>query len=267
MKRVQLFEFEDFQWFPGWLRTCMTNLIVVFNRMMGVSHTLAKLIADLSKKHQIDAIVDLGAGAGGAMPEVMKALAEDHQIKNVKLTMTDMFPNADAVKKFSNDENDLISYSPTPVDATNLSQAPKGIKTMINCFHHMRPEQAKAILKSASESKEPLLIYELTENKMPLIIWWLFLPVSLVILVVMCLFMTPFVRPLTWQQVVFTYIIPILPFLYAWDGQASMPRMYAFSDLDEMLKDAQNENYTWSKGFAMNKKGKKGGTYLIGMPI
>ena len=79
--------------------------------------------------------------------------------------------------------------------------------------------------------------------------------------------MTPFVKPITWKQIVFTYLIPILPILYAWDGQASMPRLYAFQDLDEMISNIEKPDYKWIKGFAMNDKGKKNGTYLMGMPI
>jgi len=32
MKRIHLFEFEDFSWFPNWLRVRMTRLIVVMHR-------------------------------------------------------------------------------------------------------------------------------------------------------------------------------------------------------------------------------------------
>ena len=72
----------------------------------------------------------------------------------------------------------------------------------------------------------------------------------------MVLFMTPFVKPLTWRQIVFTYLIPIIPICYAWDGQASMPRMYALKDLDHMLEGLGSGNYTWQKGHAIKKNGK-----------
>jgi hypothetical protein len=32
MKRMQLFEFEDFRWFPDFLRQCLTNYLVSFHR-------------------------------------------------------------------------------------------------------------------------------------------------------------------------------------------------------------------------------------------
>ena len=61
--------------------------------------------------------------------------------------------------------------------------------------------------------------------------------------------------------------VPVIPITYAWDAQASMPRMYAMKDLDEMTKSIASNNYKWEKGFGMNSKNKKMGTYLLGHPI
>jgi len=266
MKRIQLFEFEDFSWFPNWLRTCMTNLIMVLHRMMGISEVLADLIADILKKHDLSQIVDLGSGSGGAMPEVFKIIRKTSGLENVKLIMTDLYPNPQVAKKYNQNGSDGIFYQVTPVDATNITSAPQGLKTMVNSFHHMPPKAARKILESCQKNRQPLLIYELTENKMPLLIWWLLLPISLLILMVMVLFMTPFVKPMTWQQLVFTYLIPIIPICYAWDGQASMPRIYAFKDIDRLLEGLHSDDYTWEKGHAKNTKGKKTGTYLVGFP-
>lgn len=36
MKKIQLFEFEDFNWFPNWIRACMAKLIVVMHGVFGI---------------------------------------------------------------------------------------------------------------------------------------------------------------------------------------------------------------------------------------
>lgn len=265
MKRVQLFEFEDFGWFPNTFRNSITNLIVVLHKMIKIDKAIAKLVDKTLKKEKLNSIVDLGSGSGGSMPLVLESVLRENP--KATLTMTDLYPNPQAIKRFNNDGNDQITYHPQPVDATSISSAPSGLKTMMNCFHHMRPEQARSILKSAEETGEPLLIYEMAENKMPLILWWLLLPISLCILIVMCLLMTPFVKNLSWQQIVFTYLIPVIPLFYAWDGQASMPRLYSFSDIDELLKDCKSDKYEWTKGIVFDENGKKKGTYVSGSPI
>lgn len=266
MKRIQLFEFEDYSWFPNWLRNCMTNLIVVFHKMMSVSEVLAYLMARVLKENSLSKIIDLGSGSGGAMPEVLSALHEMDDLKHVELVMTDLYPNKEIVKKFNQEKGDKISYLESPVDATDLITAPNGLKTMINSFHHMSPKAARKILESAEVNQQPILIYEMAENKIPLLLWIILLPLSLVIIMIMTLFMTPFVRPLTWQQIVFTYLIPIIPICYAWDGQASLPRMYALKDIDELLEGLGKSNYYWEHGPAKRSNGKNLGTYIVGYP-
>ena len=243
----------------------MTNLIVLLQRMMGTREVLANLISRVLKEKSLFQVVDLGSGSGGVMPDVLKVLRQDPELKDVKLTMTDLYPNETIIKKFNNNQDESISYHSTSVDASNIATAPAGLKTMVNSFHHMRPANARKILESAQQNHQPFLIYEMGENKMPLLIWGLLLPISLAILMIMVLFMTPFVRPLTWQQIVFTYLIPIIPICYAWDGQASLPRMYSLNDMDVLLEGLNSDKYTWTKGHAL-KKNKKQGIYVIGLP-
>ncbi len=267
MKRIQLFEFEDQAWFPDWIRRSLTNLLVVLSRWMGIGAVLADLIAGILKDKKLNRIVDLGSGSGGAMPEVMKLLAEKHELHDVQFIMTDLYPNPETIQHFKDSGNKRLQFFEHPVDATQLATAPAGLKTMINCFHHMPPDIARKILSSAQQHKQPFLIYELAENNIPLLVWALFLPFGLVILFIISLFMTPFVRPLTLRQLFFTYLIPIIPITYAWDGQASLPRMYSMSDLDELLKDLTSNEYVWKKGIARGKNGKKAGTYVLGLPV
>jgi len=266
MKRIQLFEFEDYPWFPQWLRTCMTNLIIVLHKMMGVSEVLGYLIARVLREQKLSKIIDLGSGSGGAMPEVLKFLHESPELEHVELIMTDLYPNVAITKKFNKNEDDKISYLETPVNATEIGQTPDGLKTMVNSFHHMPPNLARQILTSAEENRQAILIYEMAENKIPLLLWSILLPLSLFIVMLMVLFMTPFVRPLTWRQLLFTYLIPIIPICYAWDGQASLPRMYALKDVDELLEGLGKSNFYWEHGPAKNGSGKKLGTYIVGYP-
>ncbi len=266
VRRVHTLEFEDLSWFPSWLRTCMTNLIVVLSRFIGVVPVLATLVSRALRALDADHVVDLGSGGGGSMPEVIDLVRQEPELADATLTMTDLYPNLDAMEKFA-DEGSHVRYHPSPVDATDLASAPPGLKTMVNSFHHMRPEQARAILRSAQTNREPLLIYEMGDTRIPLLLWALALPVSLVIVFVMALVLTPFVRPLTFRQLFFTYVIPLIPIFYAWDGQCSLPRIYTPEDLDELLADLpEADDYRWEKGPAEASNGRELGTYLLGMP-
>lgn len=265
MKRIQLFEFEDFNWFPSWMRIPMTNLIVVLHKIMGTKEVMEHLFLKIQKKHPFHDIIDLGSGSGGIMPMVVQEWNEQMESK-IHLTLTDLHPNKQFIEQTEQNKNPYLSYSTESVNATKLQTSPKGLKTMVNSFHHMPPKVAKEILLSAQREKTPLLIYEIAENKIPTFIWWAFLPVGLILNFLMALFTTPFSRPITPSQLFFTYIIPIIPLAYAWDGQASMPRMYAYKDIDEMLFGSEDPSYTWEIATGPKKNGKTVGYYILGMP-
>lgn len=266
MKRIQLFEFEDFEWFPGVIRIGATNLIVVLHKIMGTAEIISELIVSLEKSSPFTQIVDLGSGSGGPMPDVINRVNEKTKSQAKKLILTDLHPNPDFVAEINKRKLPNVEYYGTSVDATHISEAPEGLKTMIASFHHMKPEIAKKILHSAKNNKEPILIYEIAKNTIPVLLWALFLPISLLILFVMALLLTPFVRPLKFSQLLFTYLIPLIPLLFAWDGQASLMRTYTFKDIESLIVQMEDDDYKWTIGDAKKADGKKVGYYIIGCP-
>ena len=265
MKRIQLFEFEDFTWLPATIRAGVTNLLKVFHKLMGTADVLSLLIMKVRKHYHFDQVVDLGSGSGGAMFDSFEIINSATGDKPLSLLLTDLYPNKKIVEEINSGNHPNIQYKPESVNASDLSEAPSGLKTMIASFHHMKPEVAKKILQSAVQTKSPILIYEVAKNTIPTLLWWIFLPISLVILFVMSWLMTPFVRPMSFSQLFFTYIIPIIPIIYAWGGQASLVRTYTFNDIDQFI-DKNNESYHWEVGDALNSKGSKKGYYIIGYP-
>jgi len=260
MKRIHLFEFEDSAWFPNWLRVRMTRLIVVVHRLMGTSEELAKIIDKALSASGKTKIIDLCSGSGGPMPDVVQVLEEKYNRKNIELTLSDLYPNLKAAKRF-NSEKDNVSYEIQPVDVTKIGADRQGLRTMISSFHHMTPEAAKQILQSAQNDQQPICIFEISDNSAPILPA---LILSLPITFLMCLFITPLARPMTWQQLVFTYLIPIIPICYAWDGSVSNVRTYTLKDLDELISDIQTPKYKWEKGTIGGRMKKM---YLTGMPV
>ncbi len=266
MKRVQLFEFEDFSWFPSIWRSTMTKIIVVLHRLLGTKEVLSNLLLQMHIAYPFDQVVDLGSGSGGAMPMTMNHLNTQLPDLDLKLLLTDLHPNMAFVEDFNQSANDRLQYHPKPVDATDLHKTPAGLKTMVNSFHHMPPQIAKQILASAQENRQAILIYEMAENKIPTVVWALLLPISLPIVAIMAIFFVPFVKPLSWKDLLFTWLIPVIPIFYAWDGQASLPRMYTFKDIQNHLLPEQIEGYTWEMAPAKKQNDKTLGYYIKGLP-
>lgn len=257
MKRIHLFEFEDFLWFPHWIRVRMTRLIIVMHKMLKTGEELADLLAKTLKKTNSTQIIDLCSGGSGPMPEAMELLKKNHGIENVDLTLTDLYPNLTIAEKINSQSGSRINYETTPVDATKIGSERVGLRTIISGFHHMDPNKARLILESAFNDKQPICIFEISDNSFPAFLWWTAFPIN----IITCLFITPFVKPFSWQQLVFTYLIPIIPICFAWDGAVSNARTYTLEDMDELLEGLKSDDYNWEKG-VINGKSKK--MYLIG---
>ena len=265
LKRVHIFEFEDAPWFPSFLRRSITDLIVVTNRMFGVTTAIEGLVRRVHQETPLRRIVDLGSGAGGAMPEVVQRLREQDGLA-IDLCLTDLFPNSEAVSRWGGGTVSGVHYVPHPVDATRCSEVPADLYTIVNSFHHMTPENARKMLQSAAESHTPLLVVEMADNRLPFAVWLTFLPLGILVNVVMALLFTLQIRPISWTRLLLTYGLRVIPILFAWDGQASYPRIYGFDDLDQLLSGLTSDEYAWEKGYAKTPSGKGMTIYLYGYP-
>lgn len=256
LKRIHLFEFEDLSWFPTEIRASLTRLLSVMHKLLDTKKDIAQLINQTFDYSDTTSIIDLCSGSGGPMPEVTTLLKEQYHVKNLSLTLTDLYPDKNLATKFNSNG---IRYLTEPVDATQVPQNLKGIRTMICSFHHMKPDTARNILVNAKESKQPICIFEISDNSFPILLWWIALPLNFLT----SLFITLLVRPLTWQQILFTYLIPIIPLTFAWDGAVSNARTYTLKDLDTLLEGLSSDDYRWEKG-TIKSKSKK--IYLLGLP-
>jgi len=76
----------------------------------------------------------------------------------------------------------------------------------------------------------------------------------------------PFRRPFRWSRLLWTYLIPVIPFVLFFDGLISCLRSYSPAELREMTKGLATDDYRWEIGE------KSGGllplrvTYLVGCP-
>lgn len=260
MKRIHLFEIEDLEWFPESFRRYLTRLILVMHRIIGTEEKVSALLADLIKDTDSTRIVDLCSGSGGPMPEVLLRLQEKYNLENISLTLTDLYPDLKTAEILNQGERNSMEYITTPINAAEVDENIKGIRTMISSFHHMKPDNARKILENAEKARQPILIFEISDNNPPVFLWWIAIPINFI----MALFITPWVRPMSWKQLFFTYLIPIIPLCFAWDGAVSNARTYTLDDLDELLEGLSSESYKWEKG---KIKGKTNQLYLIGKPV
>lgn len=261
MKRIHLFELEDQAWFPHWLRVRMTRFIVPLHRLMRTPDAIVPLLERALDRSETKAIFDLCSGSCGPLLHVMPKLWQQAGMADVKLTFTDLFPQTPEAQAVAAMGDSRLRYLTEPVDATAPGEQAQGVRTMMCSLHHMAPPVARKILTDAFRSRAPFLAYEISDNSLPHLIAWLALPHTFL----MVLLLTPWIRPMTWQQLVFTYVIPILPFTVAWDGAVSNVRTYTPEDMAELLQGLDADDYTWEVG-RTGGIGPMRQLYVLGLP-
>ncbi|MFD2164574.1 hypothetical protein ACFSJU_19365 [Paradesertivirga mongoliensis] len=229
------------------------------HKLLNSSDRLTALTAKALQTTDTVRIIDLCSGSGGPMIEVYNLLRKKPGFEKLELILTDLYPNAELAAEISKSSIPGLSYQASPVNAKDVDDKLKGVRTMVGSFHHMKPDTAKAILKNARDSNQPICIYEISDNSLPSFLWWISLPM----IFLMAFFITPLVRPFSLKQIVFTYLLPVIPFFFAWDGAVSNARTYTLNDIDVLLEGLHTKDYKWEKGLipGMAKR-----LYLLGVP-
>ena len=253
MRRLHLFEFGDQQWFPQILRDAETTYLATSYRIFSVlPRRWAEKIATVLRPGEPAEILDLCSGSGGAMPLILEELNK-HGC-DARAMLTDLFPNPTAVS------HPRIVWVAEPVDATRVSPKLAGVRTMFSAFHHFRPDAAKAILKDAFDRRCAICIFESGSDGVLAAGAMLGAPVAVLALM-------PFARPFRIPYLVFTYLIPLLPFIILWDGMVSILRIYSPGEMKKLTEDLQAPDYAWEIGRIQLFSILDGLPYLIGRPI
>jgi hypothetical protein len=148
---------------------------------------------------------------------------------------------------------------PEPIDATNVPANLKGFRTMFSSFHHFDSTEARAILQDAVDKKESIAIFEAAGTHARTIFSTLFLPLGTLLLL-------PFMRPFHWSRLIWTYLIPVVPFVMFFDGLMSCLRAYSLPELNQLTEDVPAQEYKWSIGEEHGGLFPMAITYLIGQP-
>ena len=256
MSRVHLFEFEDLNWFPGFLRNYMTDFLQFLSNKTSMYKPIIQVLSSWLKKNNTSQIIDLGSGGGGGLIKLNSEL-EKH-VGDLHITLTDYYPNLPAFKKTCS-LSKSFSFHAESVDASAVPNHLIGARTMFLSFHHFNKHLAQSILQNAIDAGQPIAIIEAQERSVPSLLAMLFSPLTV-------LFVTPFIRPFSFGRLFFTYLIPILPMLIMWDGIVSSLRTYSVKELKTMVASLRGAyRFTWEINRVTNGPGAV--IYLLGSPI
>ncbi len=203
-------------------------------------------------------IVDMCSGGGGPWLEFAPKLRGNGR-GALRIQLTDKYPNLRAFQEVRAASRNQIGFYPGPVDAMDVPRELTGVRTMFTSFHHFRPEQARAVLQNAVDAGQGIAIFEVTRraaSAIGLMFLWALTPFLI----------TPFIRPLRWSQFFCTYVIPIIPMVFLFDGVVSCLRTYRVEELREIVAGLTAGEYQWEAGEYAGAAARAPITYLIGYP-
>ncbi|MBN2364789.1 MAG: hypothetical protein EH225_01385 [Calditrichaeota bacterium] len=255
MKRIHLFEFEDYPWFSGTIRELVTDYLHYIVTTFHMYRPVIPLLKKALKSQRFNTIIDIGSGGSGPIPDILTELHKEN-LGDVQIVLSDMYPHLDAFQKIQKQAPDQITYIPHSVDARSIPEKLVGFITFFNTFHHFKPADAVKILQNASRGGNGIGIFELA-GRDPITLFYIFMSP-----VISCL-ITPFIKPRKWKRWIFTYLLPAVPFIIWWDGMVSSFRTYSTEELVKLMRETGNKDYVWKAGRIRGVLATKI-TYLIG---
>ena len=255
--RFHLFELEDQSWFPNIIRDLATDYLEFMETKLKLHQPVVPLLARGLRESGSTTVVDLCAGGGGPVVALSEELTKEGV--TTRFILTDKFPNLPAFERLQQGHPGIEGYRES-VDATDVPAQLTGFRTIFNAFHHFRPEEARAVLRSAVSSRQPIGIFEIPERAV-----WIVLTTAL-LTPILVLLATPFIRPFRWSRLFFTYILPLVPLTCFWDGFVSQLRAYTPSELEDLSTSLGDVRYRWQAGKVRLQGSLAHLTYLIGVP-
>ncbi len=257
MARLQLFEFMDHKWFPRFLRDPMTAYLEAMYGLVDLAPFAAKL-RDLMAETGATRIVDMGSGSTGPMIRIFRTL-QPAGGGTLDLVLTDLYPSEIGKTRAAAQGDPHIRYESRSVDATRIPDDLEGVRTMVAVFHHLPPELARRVLENAARARAPIAIFEPTVRHPATVLTSPFILLAVFL-------MTLRIRPLSFAQIFFTYVIPLLPLLIWWDGVVSHLRTYDQNELRKLTEGIDAPGYRWEIGGIRVKGMPVPLPYLVGRP-
>lgn len=253
------FEFEDQPWFPVSIRNSMTEYLRFLFHTFHLYQPVWPILKEELIKTNNSTILDLCSGSGGAMERFYEDLQRTLS-KEVKIVLSDLFPSLLVYQHLHDKTNGGITYVAKPLDACAVPVGMEGFRTLFSGFHHFQPEKAKAVITNAIACQKEIGIFDGGNKSIGMML-------AIIILhPVLLIFCTPFIKPFRWSRLIFTYLIPVIPFCTVWDGVISIARLYHPEEMLQMASDADvHHHYRWNSGKIKNKYGLSI-AYLIGTP-
>jgi hypothetical protein len=258
MRRLHLLEIEDQAWFPRFLRDAVTDLLQFTFSVCGFYKPAVEHLHRAIRNSGAQDVVDLCSGGGGPWLDLQRRLEAKHGM-TVRVRLSDKYPNRAAWERSRGASDGKFTFCADPVDARAVQPELAGFRTLFTCFHHFSPDDARAILADAVHRGEGIGVFEVPRRRALTIALCFLMPLAAIAF-------APFVRPFRWSRLLWTYVLPVVPFVLLFDGIVSCLRAYSATELAELANGVGVSGYRWEAGEVRRGFFPVPVTYLIGWP-
>jgi hypothetical protein len=255
---ARLFEIHEQPWFPQFLRDEFVDSLQMILEATNTYQPIASLLRKRLQESGSDRVVDLCSGAGGPWPFLVRDF-EMHGSIPPEVLLTDKYPTTTRLQDAESPATNHIHFLRDSIDATRVPKYLRGFRTLFSSFHHLNPAEARSLLQDTVNKRQGIGVFEAPALHALTLLSIFLIPIGTWLFV-------PFRRPFRWSRLLWTYLIPVIPFVLLFDGVVSCLRAYSVGELQEMTSGLQSRGYRWEIGE------KVGGflpvriTYLIGRP-
>jgi hypothetical protein len=235
----------------------MTRVLHVGHELTGDGHVWAPKVVELLARYGEPRLLDLCSGGGGPVLGVVKILEEKHGLLPY-LTLTDLIPNRQTAEEL-NGRSERCVYVTESVDARNVPNHLKGVRTVFSGFHHLPPEPAFGLLKNAFDQRQHIFIGETTKRTPAAMRKYAWATKHFFQI-------TRRIEP-TLLQRVFTFVLPVLPAMLGWDNVVSCLRTYSHREVMSWVNQLRAPDYRWEVGELWNPAIDTVYPYIMGYPL
>ena len=236
LPRIHSFEFHDQPWCPAVLREALTDCVNAAWIFTGFWRNALPHLDDLLTRSGERRILDLCSGSGGPVPRIVEALAP--RFPELRAELSDRYPKPASLEVFAPALRERVHYREDPVDALAVPASLPGLRTVFGAFHHFPPEQAVALLRSASAGGRPIAVFEFQRRDL---LRSLVPPMGFVGLSPLIAHWT---APRRWWRPLLT-AVPVIPALWGWDSLVTILRTYTPDELVDLARQAAAPGYRW----------------------
>ena len=187
---------------------------------------------------------------------LLKMLREREGLE-LSATLTDLFPNG-RLHEVAERSGGTLAVAERSVNALDVPEALRGFRLMCNCFHHFRPQEARAILADAVAKRQGIAVMEVVERSPGGFLMMLFGFISGTL-------GTPFIRPFKLSRLLLSWGLPLIPFNILFDGVVSCLRVYSVEELEALVREVPGADaFRWE--IHRLKEGPMATTVLVGAP-